>query len=268
MRHDEPGQMLFLDIETVPLTPTLAEMPERLRKLWPRKAQQFRRDPSVTDDALFLRSAGIFAEFGKVIVVATGRLRQSTEGDSLHIITFSGHDERNLLFDLAAHLGALEKGIRLCAHNGKEFDFPFLARRMLVHGIPLPDVLDHAGRKPWEVPHVDTMELWKFGDHKHYTSLEQLAALFDIPGSKGDMDGSQVREVYYEHCDLPRITRYCAADLLTLARVYARLTGGPNLSRSGLLSPDQITIEPADHPFGNSRLSIDPQSANLRHQLK
>jgi uncharacterized protein YprB with RNaseH-like and TPR domain len=113
----------------------------------------------------------------------------------------------------------------LCAHNGKEFDFPYLCRRMLIQGIALPSLLQIGGLKPWEVPHLDTLELWKFGDYKHYTSLKLLAAVMGVPDSKDDIDGSEVGRVYWKEGDLDRIARYCRKDVITLARVYQRLTG-------------------------------------------
>ncbi len=113
----------------------------------------------------------------------------------------------------------------LCAHNGKEFDFPYMARRMLINGIKLPAILDTAGKKPWEVNHLDTMELWKFGDYKNYTSLELLAAVFNIPTPKDDIDGSQVWEVYWKEKDLSRIVTYCCKDVLTVAQIFRRYRG-------------------------------------------
>jgi DNA polymerase elongation subunit (family B) len=119
------------------------------------------------------------------------------------------------------------RSLALCAHNGKEFDFPYLARRMLILGMKIPDILNVAGKKPWEVPFIDTMEMWKFGDRKSYTSLELLAALFDIPTPKDDIDGSQVAGVYYKEKDLERIAHYCEKDVVTTARVYQRFMGLP-----------------------------------------
>jgi DNA polymerase elongation subunit (family B) len=118
-----------------------------------------------------------------------------------------------------------KKDLSLCAHNGKEFDFPYLSRRMMVNGISLPAVLDNAGKKPWEVKFVDTLELWKFGDYKHYTSLELLAYLFGIPTPKDDIDGSMVAGIYYQEKDLPRIARYCEKDVLTIIRLLLKFAG-------------------------------------------
>lgn len=224
MNNNDLSRLVFLDIETVSAYSTWHELPERIRKLWARKAGYLRRNPDDSDEVIYKSSAAIHAEFGKVIVVAAGRLypRGSTEV-FLDTTVFAGHNEYQLLRDVACWLNALPSDIRLCAHNGKEFDFPYLARRMVVHGIGLPELLNHSGKKPWEVPHLDTLELWKFGDHKHYTSLELLAALFGIESSKQDMDGSKVGAVYYINDDLPRIARYCAADVGTLAQVFLRL---------------------------------------------
>lgn len=98
---------------------------------------------------------------------------------------------------------------------------------MLINGLKIPKVLQLSGKKPWEINHLDTMELWKFGDHKHFTSLNLLAAIFDLPTPKGDLDGSKVREVYYQQKDLNRIARYCENDVITLAQVLLRFKGLP-----------------------------------------
>ena len=113
----------------------------------------------------------------------------------------------------------------LCAHNGKEFDFPFIARRMLVNSIKVPKILDVAGKKPWETTFLDTMELWKFGDYKHFVSLELLADLFGIPTPKDDIDGSQVAKVYYEENDLERIVTYCQKDVITTINIFLKYRG-------------------------------------------
>ena len=224
MNNHELSRLIFLDIETVSACSSWHELPERIRILWARKARYLRKNPDDSDEALYKSAAAIHAEFGKVIVVAAGRLfpRGSTDA-LLDVSVFAAHDERRLLTDVACWLNALPSDVRLCAHNGKEFDFPYLARRMTVHGIALPAVLSLSGKKPWEVPHLDTLELWKFGDYKHYTSLEMLAALFGLESTKQEMDGSKVGSVYYMDQDLGRIARYCSADVGTLARVFLRL---------------------------------------------
>lgn len=224
MNNQELSRLIFLDIETVSASASWHDLPDRIRRLWARKAVYLRKNSGDSDEAIYKSAAAIHAEFGKVIVVAAGRLYPRGTTDALLDVTvFAGHEENRLLTDVACWLNALPSEVRLCAHNGKEFDFPYLARRMVVHGIPLPSVLSHSGKKPWEVPHLDTLELWKFGDYKHYTSLEMLAALFGIESSKQDMDGSKVGTVYYMEQDLGRIARYCAADVGTLARVFLRL---------------------------------------------
>ena len=217
--------ILFLDIETVPAYATFDEVPERFKKLWEKKAQFLgKKDEELTVEDLYGR-AGIYAEFGKIVCVSCGFIN----GNQIRLKSFYGDDEKVLLEEFAQmlqrhynHSQAL-----LCAHNGKEFDFPYLARRMLVQGIELPPILDLAGKKPWEVQHLDTLELWKFGDYKHYTSLELLAALFEIPTPKDDIDGSQVGHVYWEEKDLDRIAVYCQKDVLTMVQLFRKYLGLP-----------------------------------------
>lgn len=213
--------ILFLDIETVPSYPTFEDLSPETQALWEEKSR-YNRERSGQGPEESYQSAGIYAEFGKVICIGLGYFDVKEEGSEFRLSSFCGSDEKVLLENFARLLRsrAGKRFQRLCAHNGKEFDFPYLCRRMLINGIDLPDQLDIAGRKPWEVQHLDTMELWKFGDHKHYTSLKLLASVFGIPTPKDDISGSDVRRVYYEERDLERIDRYCRKDVVTLARIY------------------------------------------------
>jgi len=223
-------RILFLDIETVPMSESMEELPEPFRKLWEKKAENILRQEEMTAAEKFER-AGIYSEFGKIVCVSVGYFNQGR----FRLKSFYGDDEKTLLKDFA---GLLERGSfeALCAHNGKEFDFPYLARRMLILGLRIPAMLDVSGKKPWEVPFLDTMEMWKFGDYKHFTSLELLAAVFGIPTPKDDIDGSQVAEVYYKEKDLERIARYCEKDVLTTARVYQRYKGKPYVADEDVTS--------------------------------
>jgi hypothetical protein len=212
-------KILFIDIETAALVYDYEQLGETAKALWDRK-WQFQKE---TDAKQQYQKAGIYAEFAKVICI--GYLYQN---DGKWIAgSIAGDEEGELLRKFSELIRQLEiqSSLLLCAHNGKEFDFPFLGRRYLINGIKLPNTLNLQGRKPWEVKHLDTLELWKFGDYKNYTSLDLLAHVFGIPSPKSDLDGSKVGEVYHVDKDLPRIQRYCLQDVLTLARVYARFSG-------------------------------------------
>ncbi len=221
--------ILFLDIETVPMTPEYEDLPGAFRKLWDKKAETLSRNdrqptpesPKTPSD--WYERAGIYAEFGKVICISTGAYRNG----SLWIRSYYGDDEKALLAEFSAMLekSAEKKFQFLCAHNGKEFDYPYLIRRMLINGVPVPPLLDLSGKKPWEVNHLDTMELWKFGDYKSYTSLELLATLFGIPTPKDDIEGKDVAAVYYIEKDLPRIVTYCQKDVVTTVNLLMKLKG-------------------------------------------
>ncbi|MEJ0057349.1 MAG: 3'-5' exonuclease [Bacteroidota bacterium] len=213
---DDFKNILFLDIETVACTDRYESLDERMKVQWARKANFFRqRDEGQTDEDLFHERAGIYAEFGKIITIAIGKFTENEKGERcLKTKYFCNHDETLLLREFKAALEKMEPQLKLCAHNGKEFDFPYLSRRMLVNGISLPDCLDFSGRKPWDVPHIDTLELWKFGDYKHYTSLDLLAAIFNIPTSKGALDGSMVNKAYYRDKELKKIAEYCVGDVV------------------------------------------------------
>jgi uncharacterized protein YprB with RNaseH-like and TPR domain len=219
--------VLFLDIETVPAFAEYSQLSERMQKLWNRKAERLSPNSKLPEEVsspeqLYGR-AGIYAEFGKIICISVGAFLKG----EFRIKSFAGHDEKAILTEFADLLNKRYNRPEhlLCAHNGKEFDFPYMARRMIVLGIPIPHILDLSGKKPWEVSHLDTMELWKFGDYKNYTSLDLLAAIFDIPTPKDDIDGSQVANVYYNEKDLPRIVHYCTKDVLTVAQIFRRYRG-------------------------------------------
>jgi len=214
--------ILFLDIETVPEQENYTTLDSEMQSLWEAKTQYQRKDEFTAE--VFYERAGIWAEFGKIVCLSVGYF--TLKGDIRHfrVTSFFG-DERKILQDfnnlLANHFGQPQH--LLCGHNAKEFDIPFIARRMIIHGIALPNKLNLFGKKPWEVPHLDTLELWKFGDYKHYTSLKLLTKILGIPSSKGDIDGSQVAHVFYVEGDLDRIVIYCEKDVIATAQVFLRL---------------------------------------------
>ena len=216
-------QILFLDIETVPLYSDFTQLTKTEQELFEVKTKYQRRDEiSATD---FYERAGIWAEFGKIICVSVGYFVFEGKQRSFRVKSFFDTDEKQLLIDFSDLLNThFNKAAHLlCAHNGKEFDFPFLARRMLINGLPLPKKLNLFGKKPWEIPHLDTLELWKFGDYKHYTSLKLLTHILGIPSPKDDIDGSQVAQVYYEENNLKRIVDYCQKDTIAVAQILLRL---------------------------------------------
>lgn len=229
--------LLLLDIETVPQGKNFGDLDERWQQLWSKKAEYLGR-PEDSAEELYER-AGIYAEFGKIICISVGILVPNVHHYRLRLKSYYGDDEKALLAEFADLLHSSFSGPQkaLCAHNGKEFDFPYLSRRMLINSIALPYILDTSGKKPWEVNHIDTMHLWKFADFKSYTSLDLLAAVFDIPTPKDDIDGSMVRQVYYEDGDIERIKTYCEKDVVTLANVLMRfknldLIDSSNIQRS------------------------------------
>ncbi len=226
--------ILFIDIETVSCTACYENLPEPLQLLWAKKSKMLQgRSAEPIDPAQsFFEQAAIYAEFGKIIVIAIGFLTPNAEGAyTLRIKGLRNHDEKALLESFATLLTERlpQRDLQLCAHNGKEFDFPYLCRRMLVNNICLPALLNVSGKKPWEVPFLDTMEMWKFGDRKSFTSLHLLATLFGITSSKEIMEGSEVNSYYYHEKDLDTITHYCMQDVAVLAQLFCRLTGGPTL---------------------------------------
>jgi len=221
--HIPLSDILFLDIETVPQEKGWEDLPKAGQELWERKSLYWREKNNADLEESYGR-AGIYAEFGKIICISVGFLFLKDGEMHFRTKSYAGDDEEKLLSDFADLLNSKYGGQHklLCAHNGKEFDFPYLSRRMLIKGIALPYLLDNAGKKPWEVGLLDTMHLWSFGDYKNFSSLNLLAHIFDIPTPKDDIDGSQVAQVYYEEKDLERIVQYCQKDTLTVAQLFLR----------------------------------------------
>ncbi|MFB6319695.1 3'-5' exonuclease [Saccharicrinis sp. FJH54] len=241
----KPENILFIDIETVPLVKQMEDLTKGHAKLWTQKFEQFKsRNPDRYDDSVdaakaFSLEGGIFAEFGKIICISVGILTESGGSKRFRLKSFAGDDEAVLLKDFALMINKWSSPEKqLCGHNIKEFDVPYICRRMIINGIELPDVLNIAGKKPWEVQFIDTLELWKFGDFKHYTSLNLLTTILGIPTPKDDIDGSMVSEVYYEQKDLKRIVAYCEKDVFATAQVWFRFNGLP--------LPDPAIIENAN----------------------
>ena len=235
LRNLDLTKILFLDIETVPEEQEYDRLSIERQSLWEQKTAYQRKEEQSPKE--FYERAGIWAEFGKIVCISVGFFDISSPKDrQLRLKSFIGEEEQILLqfktlcdehFYLKSHL--------LCAHNGKEFDFPYIARRMIIHRISLPKILNLFGKKPWEVQHLDTLQLWKFGDYKHYTSLALLANIFGIPTPKDDINGSDVARVYYQEKNLTRIMRYCEKDVLTLAQVFLTFLNKPLLEENQIV---------------------------------
>ena len=238
----ELQKIMFLDIETVPQTASLAELPAELAHMWEEKYVQIKsRMPDrypvdMTAAEAYAGSAGIWAEFGKIVCISVGFIYFKGNEKCFRTKSFSGHDEAEILQGFAALLQKFcsTKEHTLCGHNIREFDIPYICRRMLIHKIALPDVLNIAGKKPWEVNFIDTLERWRFGDYKNYTSLKMLTSVFGIPTPKDDIDGSMVGEVYYKTGDVQRIAAYCQKDVIATAQVFLSLMAQPHISYNNI----------------------------------
>ena len=233
MMKNELQKIMFLDIETVPQTSDFSELPDDLAHLWEdkfylihkRMPEKYSEETTAAEG--FNTSAGIYSEFGKIVCISVGFI--FFQGETMHFRTksFSGDDEKLILtqFTELIHKFCTTKEHTLCGHNIKEFDIPYICRRMLINGLKLPTILNISGKKPWEISFIDTLELWKFGDYKNYTALKLLTAVFGIPTPKDDIDGSQVAEVYYKEKNVNRIALYCQKDVVATAQVFLRLNG-------------------------------------------
>jgi uncharacterized protein YprB with RNaseH-like and TPR domain len=214
--------ILFLDIETVPQHPNFNDLDETAQELWELKTNYQRKEDYTP--AEFYDRAGIWAEFGKIVCISVGYFKMQGDIRNFRVTSFHGEEVEILKeFKILLETHFNRPNHLLCAHNGKEFDFPYIARRMIIHGIELPFKLNLFGKKPWEVPHLDTLELWKFGDYKTFTSLKLMAYVLGIPSPKDDIDGSEVRNVYYEDNNIDRIITYCEKDTITVAQIILKL---------------------------------------------
>jgi uncharacterized protein YprB with RNaseH-like and TPR domain len=227
--------ILFLDIETVPEVATFSELSSAKQELYALKTQYQRKDEISAED--FYERAGIWAEFGKIVCISIGYFVSVDNKRSFRVKSLAGN-EKELLesFKTLLNNHFNETNHLLCAHNGKEFDFPYIARRMIINHIELPAKLNLFGKKPWEVAHLDTLELWKFGDYKHYTSLKLLTNILGIPSPKEDIDGSDVARVYYEEKDLEKIVKYCERDTVAVAQLLLRFNNLDLLKENEIVS--------------------------------
>jgi 3'-5' exonuclease len=227
--------ILFIDIETVSAYDSFESVPERLKELWVKKAKTF-KNTELSPAELYFEKAGIFAEYGKIICVGVGGFYDEAKKlFKAKIIAEETEKETLLKIKKILDTHAAKEELILCAHNGKEFDFPYLCRRMLINGIKLPYVLDNSSKKPWEILHIDTMEFWKFGDYKNFTSLDLLAAIFEIPSSKNELDGSMVNQTFYVENDIEKIKRYCINDVIVLMQLYLKLNNLPLLTDAQIM---------------------------------
>lgn len=234
------ANIMFIDIETVSQYSSFSEVPDAWKDLWRRKAENILKGSKddLTIEEIYDR-AGIYAEFGKIICISCGVLQGSGEQKSIVIKSFFSDDEKEVLAGFCGMLNKWTPGSQkyLCAHNGKEFDFPYLCRRMVINNECIPALLSISGKRPWEMNLLDTMELWKFGEYKNFTSLNLLSHVLNIPTSKDDIDGSMVGSVYWKEKNLPRIVEYCQKDVVTMAQIYLRLT------REALIPPGNVEIK-------------------------
>jgi len=231
------SKIIFIDIETVPVVYHYEELDERGQELWNKKTKFLQEREEKTPEEIY-EKAGIYSEFARVACITIGLVIEKGGEKQIRLKSFAHKDEKIMLQEFTDLITSKFDPMQnmFCAHNGKEFDYPFLARRILINGLKLPDMLNTAGKKPWEIKHLDTMELWKFGDYKHYTSLELLTYVFNIPTPKDDIDGSRVAAVFYEEDDLDRIIVYCEKDVIATIQLFLRYQGLPLIDDAFIIS--------------------------------
>ncbi len=229
--------ILFLDIETVPQVSNYFDFSERMQELWEKKSKYFLKEGEKAEDKKIFQRSGIFAEFGKIICISVGIIFEKNGERFFRKKSFFDNDEKKLLIDFNKMLKKTQNIKMLCGHNIKEFDVPYIARRSLINGLKLPYLIDISGKKPWELKHIlDTMEMWKFGDYKNFTSLDLLTEVFNIPTPKNDMDGSKVADAYWKENNLQKIVNYCQKDVFATTQLFLRLKS------QELISQKNVTI--------------------------
>lgn len=230
-------KVLFIDIETVPQHQCIEELDERERNLWNKKAQYVSQQ-GMDEEETYSR-AGIYSEFGKIVCISAGHIFDEGDRRAFRVKSFYNDNEKTLLeeFNNTVSLFFRKKGWMICTHNGQEFDIPYIARRSIINKVALPKVFQIGGLKPWELGRhfIDTMQLWKFGDYKRYTSLELLCHVLDVPSPKNNIDGSEVNNVYWKEKDLKRIVEYCQLDILATANILLRYIGDAILHKDNLI---------------------------------
>ncbi|MDN5212523.1 3'-5' exonuclease [Fulvivirgaceae bacterium BMA12] len=235
---DNLSQLLFIDIETVAQCEDYLQLDHSSQLFWQKKAANFKNESGLNVREIYEQRAGIYAEFGKIVSIGLGYFKFDGEENLTFRVKAITNDDELLILreftDLLRRKFDQEKLI-FCAHNGKEFDFPYLCRRMTVNRITIPEALSLRGKKPWEVKHLDTMDMWKFGDRKQYTSLDLLANILGVESSKDDITGSDVNTVYYRDKNLNRIAAYCKKDVVVTAQVYLALQHMPLLSNDDIV---------------------------------
>ncbi|MCK9562838.1 MAG: 3'-5' exonuclease [Bacteroidales bacterium] len=229
------SNILFVDIETVPQYPSYIAVPNFERDLWNKKAA--RLAAKNTPPSELYKKAGIFAEFGKIVCISVAYMPRSKNSETVRVRSFYGDDEKEILSGFSSLVSTYFNTSKtyMCAHNGNEFDFPFIARRMLIHGMSIPLALDTRRQKPWEIRHIDTLDLWRFGDYKNYTSLSLLTHIFTIPTPKDDIDGSMVCDIYWKHKDLLRIMTYCQKDVVAVLQLFRKYRGQELISEENIV---------------------------------
>ncbi|MES2734387.1 MAG: ribonuclease H-like domain-containing protein [Bacteroidota bacterium] len=229
--------LLFLSLETVATAASYELLDEKFQRLWDRKAGQFHPEEigKLSPRQLFTERANLYAEFGKIVSIGAGYFHWNEAGQmGLRAKAFTGDDENSLLYEFKSLLETKfdPKSLVLCAHNGKEFHYPYLCRRILINGLPIPKPLQIAGKKPWEIPHLDTLELWRFGDRRTSVSLELLATLFGVPSEHLATDGASVNRWYYVEKDWTKIRQHSLTEIAVLAQLYLKLNNLPEIQEA------------------------------------
>jgi len=224
------NKLLFLDIETVGIEEDLDSLHitfPHLSKMWGETGYDYckRRYPNedLYSNEMFIKKAALLPEFGKIVCASVGFISPNGQ---IKLDSFVG-DEKDILGNICELFNSVDKlGFKICGHNIKNFDLPYIGKKMLVHGITLPKILPTYNDKPWETKVVDTKEVWGFNSYIGLSSLDLICASLDVESPKnGDLKGDLLHQFYYsEKKDINKIKEYCEKDVEATIKLVKKIT--------------------------------------------
>ena len=234
---DQLKNIVFFDIETAGSHESLDALQEDnplLATLWSKRCEylreKFEENKDLTDEELYLNKAALHPEFNRIVCASFGRIAGDVDSTSMIIKSYSGDDESEILDGIDKVLTKFNK-MNLCGHNIKRFDIPVMGKRFLINGKKLPKSLMIYDSKPWELPFIDTSDIWSFGAWQEgFASLELIAASLKVPSPKDDIRGEDVHSVFWESSEHSRIAEYCAKDVKVLGDIMLKISGFSTLS--------------------------------------
>ena len=229
MIKEDIHKLLFVDIETVGVDEDLDSLHHtnpKLSKVWEETGwdyfkRKYSEDSELSSNQMFVKRAALLPEFGKIVCISVGFIVPSGE---TKLDSFYG-DEKNILISTSELLNRVDKlGFVICGHNVKNFDLPYIAKRMLINNIPVPKILPNYTIKPWESRVLDTKEVWGFNSFGGLSSLNLVCTSLGLETSKeGEVNGSNMHKYYYDSNNIEKIKNYCEEDVKCTINLVKKL---------------------------------------------